>query len=116
MNLVSFEGLEFGRQPVQKYRPDETAFTVYRRVGMPRIPDHRLNVAVYLYRSRAAAVAGEDAGGTGFIAGIQYPTVPTHAAIMVVTNKHVITKGADRVEKRQPAVIARNRKRVRARP
>ena len=56
-----------------------------------RIADGYLDCAVYVYPSKAAADAGDHAGGSGFI--IAYPLNPAPwREIYIVTNRHVIAK------------------------
>lgn len=63
--------------------------------AMPRIPDPLLEAVVYLYRSVAAADAGEEAGGSGFLVSVktaaEHPNVPD--TVYAVTNRHVIQEG-----------------------
>ncbi|MBA1142259.1 hypothetical protein [Mesorhizobium neociceri] len=59
---------------------------------MPRIPDDTLDVAFYLYPSEAAAKAGQEAGGTGFVVMVPFERVDG-LAVILVTNKHVIQQG-----------------------
>jgi hypothetical protein len=61
----------------------------FERCGLPRIPDHHLYGAVYLYRSVEAARAGDEAGGTGFVIIHPFGRVPGRGVLCVVTNKHV---------------------------
>jgi hypothetical protein len=62
---------------------------------MPRVHDEYLNCVVYLYRSRHEAEEGINIGGSGFVVGVpaQY-LPPPHGFVYVITNKHVIDKGA----------------------
>ncbi|MCH8244051.1 MAG: trypsin-like peptidase domain-containing protein [Planctomycetes bacterium] len=59
---------------------------------MPRIPDHLLDVAIYLYPSADAARNGEQVGGTGFLAGF-YTNGQTLLHLYAVTCAHVIADG-----------------------
>jgi hypothetical protein len=57
---------------------------------MPRLNDEMLNCVFYLYRSRAAAETGEEAGGTGFWAAHISHKVTNLSIIYAVSNKHVV--------------------------
>jgi hypothetical protein len=59
---------------------------------MPRIPDQLFQSVVYLYPSEAAAVTGEDAGGTGFF--VESPSSVSGLTFRyVVSNVHVVFSG-----------------------
>jgi hypothetical protein len=57
-------------------------------LDMPRMPDHLLNCAVYVYPSAEDAKDGTAIGGSGFLVGIR--TTCEH--LYAVTNAHVIRK------------------------
>lgn len=57
---------------------------------MPRINDKLLDCAVYLYPSEKAAKAGERAGGSGFLVGVQSTRVDDFFFTYIVTNSHII--------------------------
>jgi hypothetical protein len=60
---------------------------------MPRIQDRVLDCVIYLYASKADAMAGENAGGSGFMVAIPFEDVPGAIFIYAITNKHVIEDG-----------------------
>jgi hypothetical protein len=62
--------LEFDNVPVRRFDNLGDPYTVYKRVGMPKIPQDVINVAFYLYSTRADAEAGVNPQGTGFLLGI----------------------------------------------
>jgi hypothetical protein len=62
---------------------------------MPRIQDRVLDAVVYLYDSKDEALAGEAAGGSGFLVGVKTTILPPPASfIYAVTNRHIIESGA----------------------
>src|SRR5687768_15944976 len=63
---------------------------VWERIGVPRVPDQNLDVAVYLYESVEAAERGEEAGGTAFVIIVPFKTIPDRGILCLVTNKHVL--------------------------
>lgn len=60
--------------------------------ALPRIPDNRLDIAVYFYPDIGSAKDGDDAGGCGFWFSHPFPSLPNRHALCVVTNRHVIEK------------------------
>ena len=59
---------------------------------MPRIPDDHLRSVVFIYPSQAAAEAGRQEGGSGFV--VDFPSGVANWRIRyVVTNVHVIDGG-----------------------
>src|ERR1700680_2155093 len=60
---------------------------------MSRIPDDILDCAIYLYSSEAAGRAGESAGGSGFLVGLESLKHKGMWWIYAVTNRHVIKDG-----------------------
>ena len=60
---------------------------------MSRIPNTVLDCAIYLYGSEAAARAGESAGGSGFLVGLESTKHKGMWWIYAVTNSHVIKHG-----------------------
>lgn len=56
---------------------------------MPRLPDDRLNVAVYFYPTVEDAKNGTESGGTGFWARHPFPDISERELLCIVTNKHV---------------------------
>jgi Trypsin-like peptidase domain len=88
---------------VEARTPSGHKYSYYTRSlappGMPAIPLHFLDCALYLYPSVEAARQGEAFGGSGFILGVPFGEwdwetesgVATHYA---VTNSHVIRGGA----------------------
>ncbi|WP_428487517.1 hypothetical protein [Rhodopila sp.] len=56
---------------------------------MPRIPDDMLDCVVYLYRNRQDAIAGEGAGGCGFLITLPNNKSAQRPFVYVVTNKHI---------------------------
>ncbi len=61
---------------------------------MPRIRDNMRDCAIYIYPSVAAARAGQQAGGGGFLVGIQSKTDHERWYPYAVTNRRVIAGGA----------------------
>lgn len=57
---------------------------------MPRIHDNFVETAIYLYRSKAEAEDGINAGGSGFLVSIPAETHPGGTFIYAVTNRHVL--------------------------
>lgn len=57
-----------------------------------RIRDELLNVAIYLYKDEADAIAGKESGGSGFLYGQGIPGT-TDYTLWAVTNRHVIEAG-----------------------
>jgi hypothetical protein len=57
---------------------------------VPRISDIFADCAVYLYRSRADAEAGERRGGSGFMVLVPFENDRKWSEIYVITNRHVI--------------------------
>lgn len=60
---------------------------------MPRIPDEVLDCTIFLYRSVAAAKAGEQLGGSGFLVGVMSEAHPEFGYYYAVTASHVIREG-----------------------
>lgn len=60
---------------------------------MPRIPDHYLDTAIYLYASHADAEAGIRTGGSGFLVSVPIEQIPGRAVHYAVTNAHVVEGG-----------------------
>ena len=56
---------------------------------MPRIPDSVKSTAIYLFKSKASAIARNPIGGTGFLVGIDSERHPA-SYIYAVTNAHVV--------------------------
>lgn len=56
---------------------------------MPRIVADYVESLVFLYPTAEAACANEDAGGSGFLLGVEYKEQPARAHVYVVTNGHV---------------------------
>lgn len=56
---------------------------------MPRVVADYVESLVFLYPTEEAARANEDAGGSGFLLGVEYKEQPTRAHVYVVTNAHV---------------------------
>ncbi len=61
-----------------------------------RIKDEILNCVIYLYPSRAAAESRENAGGSGFVVGVESAAAPGAYWLYAVTNRHVVENGASR--------------------
>ncbi|MBS0240351.1 MAG: trypsin-like peptidase domain-containing protein [Proteobacteria bacterium] len=59
---------------------------------MPRLPDDRLDVAVYFYDTLRDAEEGTESGGTGFWISFPFPEITDRELLCIVTNKHVIEK------------------------
>ncbi len=60
---------------------------------VPRIEDQVLDCVIYLYPSVGQAAAGEQAGGTGFLVGMQSEANESRSYLYAVTNSHVIREG-----------------------
>jgi hypothetical protein len=58
---------------------------------MPRIEDHIVNCSIFMYKSEAAAKAGEHFGGSGFL--VHVPSISGARHVYAVTNKHVLDAG-----------------------
>lgn len=56
---------------------------------MPRLPDDRLNTAVYFYPTLKEAKNGAQSGGTGFWLSHPLPGFGDQELLCIVTNKHV---------------------------
>ena len=71
----------------------------FRQIGnqseelMARIQDNYLACVLYLYPSEAAALAGVDVGGSGFIVGRKSKNFPDKVYLFAVTNRHVVIDG-----------------------
>lgn len=109
--MIDIWDLEFDRKPVAAVSSRGTPFTRWVSYEMPRIPDRLLNCVFYLYHSEEDAIAGRNAGGTGFVVALKSTVDPTKHFIFAVTNWHVACQsGASvvRVMRRdgQPEVFA----------
>lgn len=62
------------------------------RTDVPRIPDDRLDSAVYFYPTVKEARKGVQSGGTGFVFAYPFKTIPNTGVLCVITNKHVLSK------------------------
>jgi hypothetical protein len=97
LHAVILHDLDFDRIPVEFFSTCGVAQTAWERVGMPRIPPHVINGVFYLYASKADAIAGTDAGGTGFI--VRYDDKLSHDysanQLYAVTNWHNVAQGDD---------------------
>jgi hypothetical protein len=60
---------------------------------MPLIHPHVIKCAIYLYPTKAAALQGDAAGGSGFLMAVRSKAMPGKSYCYAVTNKHVITQG-----------------------
>ena len=87
----SYHDLQFAKMPVQCTGSQGSPYTRWIDFGMPIIPRALLNCVVYLYRSKEDADAGENAGGTGFIAAMPTPDELGHHYI--ISNWHVAVQG-----------------------
>lgn len=56
---------------------------------MPRLPDKIIDSVFYLYKDRASAEKGENAGGTGFMVGLRSQVSPGGHYQFAITNWHV---------------------------
>ena len=59
---------------------------------VPRIPDHYLRCAFFIYTSKESALAGERFGGSGFLVGVP-STVEGWVHVYAITNTHVLDNG-----------------------
>src|SRR5208282_5376171 len=98
INAVSVHDLEFQRIPLKKRSPAGCEFTVWERVGVPKLLQGILDCVFFLYRSRDEAKEGRNPMGTGFFASKRSAAVPAATIaphIYAVTNWHVTqTSGA----------------------
>jgi hypothetical protein len=101
----------FGRVAVLRHTEGgTTAYWGMERHGLPRLHDETLEVAFYLYPSKAAAKAGEEAGGTGFVVLRQFERLQERGALVFVTNKHVIQQNyhfirLNRIDRGEPDIF-----------
>lgn len=58
---------------------------------MPRIENYIVNCSIFMYKSEAAAKAGENFGGSGFLVHVESDSGVRH--VYAVTNKHVLDGG-----------------------
>ena len=84
--------IHFDRVPVQCYGSQGTPYTRWIPHGMPKLGQYQylLDIVCFLYPDRASAIAGEDAGGTGFFVTVVSETYPDlYHHLYAVTNRHV---------------------------
>lgn len=85
--------LDFPRRGVVRYSSRGNPYLGWVPCGMPRIGDAFLECAFYLYPSREAAEKGTDAGGTGFVVGVESVRRPGRWFLYAVSNRHVVWDG-----------------------
>lgn len=81
--------LDYAHKPFRLYE-----YRAKRELTMPRIADYILNCVIYLYPDRLSAERSHNAGGSGFIVGVQSKTSPETYHTYAVTNAHVVGQGA----------------------
>jgi hypothetical protein len=75
---------------VNRYTEDGHLFAVWETDPLARIQDDMLNSVLYLYKSEAAAKAGDPSGGSGFLVGIDSAEHYPQQHVYAVTATHVI--------------------------
>jgi hypothetical protein len=90
LDEINFLGLEFPRHIcITRLSTSGTPYTVFRGIGVPKIPEEYINTVFYLYESKEDAKKGTKAGGTGFLVSVPSPSFPEQVIYTyAVTNWH----------------------------
>jgi hypothetical protein len=70
--------------------PEEGVFEVWSRSHMPYVPSIVLEGGIYLYKTKDAALAGEQSGGSGFFVAVPSKVFKDRAHVYAVSCAHVI--------------------------